>query len=60
MINNNPMKDDKSKQRMINTLKNKKWFTNGIDDVFCEYCPDGYINGRTKNRKVKTNACEKK
>jgi hypothetical protein len=41
------------REKMRKNMKNKKWFTNGEKDVFSEVCPEGYYNGRSKNRKVK-------
>jgi len=53
MKHDNPMCNEEYKNKMIQTLKKKKWWTNGIEDIFSESCPEGYINGRSKNRKVK-------
>jgi hypothetical protein len=39
--------------KMKENMKNKKWFTNGIEDLFIETCPEGFYSGRSKNRKEK-------
>lgn len=56
MLIENPMNSEISKQKMIQTLKTKRWYTNGINDVFTVNCPEEYYAGRSKNRKVKANA----
>lgn len=60
MKKHNPMKDDNAKHKMINSLKRKRWFTNGENDMFCENCPTGYKSGRTKNRKVSKKCMKEK
>jgi len=52
----NPMFDIETKNKMKQTLRKKRWWTDGKNDVFSEVCPDGYNNGRCRNRKVKENA----
>jgi hypothetical protein len=46
--------------KMRESLKKKKWFTNGEKDVFTEICPEGYKAGRTNNRKDMKNVGKKK
>lgn len=60
MLIENPMNSEINKQKMIQTLKSKRWYTNGTHDVFTVSCPEGYYAGRSKNRKVKSNACSQK
>ena len=32
-------------------VKGSKWWTDGETDKFCKECPEGFIRGRSKNRK---------
>jgi hypothetical protein len=57
---NNPMSNENSKNKMKSTMRKKRWWTNGKEDLFTENCPPGFVNGRTKNRKVKKNASTQK
>ena len=51
---NNPMygrthtEDVKKKLSIIahENSKDNKWWNNGVNQVFCPNCPDGYVNGR--------------
>lgn len=58
MGKNNPIhrQTEESRNNMKELLRCKKWFTNDIIDVFTEICPEGFHKGRSKNRKVKSNA----
>ena len=50
---NNPMYGrrytEEMRQKRRQTVKGKKWYTNGIDDIYCraEDAPDGYYLGNT-------------
>lgn len=39
---------EEQKRKISETLKNchRKWWTNGIDSVLSEICPEGYVHGR--------------
>lgn len=39
---------EEQKKKISETLKNyhRKWWTNGIDSVLSEICPEGYVHGR--------------
>ena len=39
------MKERGSQRGENNGAFGKHWFTNGVDTVFCEVCPDGYYPG---------------
>ena len=41
-----PMKDE-TKEKISENLKKKRWYTNGIKDVFSDVCPDGFVSGRS-------------
>ena len=41
-----PMSDD-TKLKMSEKLRNKRWYTNGVKDVFVEKCPEGFVSGRS-------------
>ena len=38
------------KQRMSKMQTGKKWFTNGIINVFTYSCPEGYVSGMTRRK----------
>ena len=35
------------KNKISETLKKKRWYTNGIKDIFVEKCPEGFVAGRS-------------
>lgn len=39
---------EEQKKKISETLKNyhRKWWTNGVDSVLSEICPEGYVHGR--------------
>ena len=46
---------ESTKQKMSISRKNRKWFNNGSIEIFQYNCPKGYIVGRIKNKKRKSN-----
>ena len=41
---------DKTKKIMSEKKKGKHWYTNGIENVMCFECPEGFIRGRASVR----------
>jgi len=38
------------RNKISETNKNKRWFNNGIEHVFVEECPDGFMVGMLKRK----------
>jgi hypothetical protein len=38
----------KEKERRKNALKEHRWWTDGVNEVFCKNCPEGWFSGRSK------------
>jgi len=43
---------EKQKEILRNIAVGRKWFTNGIKDVFVYECPIGFYPGRTKYKRI--------
>ena len=46
----------KRNNNIAKSMKIKKWYTNNIDNLFCEKTPAGYQRGRTMSWKFKRTA----